>query len=402
MPRKAKKTPANKKKSVSSPRKRTVSAGKGVSKATDLDGSFLQLTEQTVSTVPSSVVGSATQIPDKSDAILEYLQKIDMTNQALIRRVNELETNKSVASTPQQPRSHSGIQPTASQTTLNPPYQSIGATSGDTFRSTLPPQVNVFSGHHSQAPQGRATVGQVTGEQQQSVFNADGILPNINSLRQNPSISQSVAQIMSSYETQAKQEAAIGKNQHTRKSGRYNTMDTIMSAPELRWPNEGYHNTSGKKRVVYDDLSLSEWAVGQLNNIYQIQDPVVVKKALLQTIMALKDATSLPWVAVQSAYANSMHEMEQGTLSWDDQTQWSLNRLSASQIAMANANLSSSQGAHKKVCKYYNEGTCSFESNHGNFRHICTFCSKLGKTSTHPETKCYSKQRGQLDRQNSK
>ena len=114
MPRKAKKTPANKKKSVSSPRKRTTSARKGVGKATDLDGSFLQL-EQTVSTVPSSAAGNATQIPDKSDAILEYLQKIDMTNQALIRRVNELETNKSVASTPQQPRSHSGIQPTVSQ-----------------------------------------------------------------------------------------------------------------------------------------------------------------------------------------------------------------------------------------------------------------------------------------------
>ena len=402
MPRKAKKTPANKKKGASSPRKRATSARKGVGKATDLDGSFLQLAEQTVSTVPSSAVGNATQIPDKSDAILEYLQKIDMTNQALIRRVNELETNKSVASTPQQPRSHSGIEPTVSQVTLNPSYQSIGATSGDTFRPTLPPQPNVFSGHNSQAPQGRATVGQVMGDQQQSVFNTDGILPNINSLRQNPSISQSVAQIMSSYETQAKQEAAIGKNQHTRKSGRYNTMDTIMSAPELRWPNEGYHNTNGKKRVVYDDLSLSEWAVGQLNNIYQIQDPVVVKKALLQTIMALKDATSLPWVAVRSAYANSMHKMEQGTLSWDDQTQWSLNRLSASQIAMANANISSAQGAHKKICKYYNEGTCTFESNHGNFRHICAFCSKLGKTSTHPETKCYSKQRGQVDRQNSK
>ena len=402
MPRKAKKTPGNKKKGASSPWKGTTSTRKGVSKATDLDGSFLQLADETVSTVPSSTVGNATQITDKSDAILEYLQKIDMTSQALIRRVSELESNKSVASTPQQPRSHLGIQPTASQTTLNPQHQPLGATTGDTFRPPLPPQVNALPGHNLQAPQGRATVGQATGEQQQSGFNTDGILPGITSLRQNPSISQSVAQIMASYEMQAKQEAAIGKNQHTRKSGRYNTMDTIISAPELRWPNEGYHNTNGKKRIVYDDLSLPEWAVGQLSNIYQIQDPVVVKKALLQTIMALKDATSLPWAAVRSAYANSMHEMEQGTLSWDDQTQWSLNRLSASQIAMANANLSSSQGAHKKICKYYNEGTCTFESNHGNFRHICTFCSKLGKTSTHPETKCYSKQRGQLDKQNSK
>ena len=398
MPRKAKKTPGNKKKGASSPRTRTISTRKGADKDMDLDGSFLQLPEQTVSNVPPSTVGNDAQIPDKSDSILAYLQKIDMTNQALIRRVNELETNKSVASTPQAPRSHS-IQPIASQTTLNTQHQSVGATTCNTVRPMLPLQANVSSGPHTQACQARAAVGQSAGEHQQSVFNTDGVLPSINSLRQNPNISQSVAQIMATYEAQAKQEAAIGKNQHVRKSGHYNTTDTIMSIPELRWPNEGYHNTSGKKRIVYDDLSLPEWAVGQLNNIYHIQDPVIVKKALLQTIMALRDATSLPWVAVQSAYANSMHEMEQGTLSWDDQTQWSLNRLSTSQIAMANANISSSQGAHRKI--YYNEGTCTFEANHGNLRHICTFCSKLGKSSTHPETKCYSKQRG-LDRQNSK
>ena len=254
---------------------------------------------------------------------------------------------------------------------------------------------------NTQAAQARAAVGQSAGEHQQSAFNTDGILPNINSLRQNPSISQSVAQIMATYEAQAKQEAVIGKNQYTRKSGRYNTTDAITSIHELRWPNEGYHNTSGKKRIVYDDFSLPEWAVGQLNIIYQIQDPVIAKKALLQTIMTLKDATSLPWVAVRSAYANSMHEMEPGTLTWDDQTQWSLNRLSASKIAMANANISSSQDFHTKICKYYNEGTCTFETNHGDFLHICTFCSKLGKSSTHPATKYYSKQRG-LDRQNSK
>ena len=162
MPRKAKKTPGNKKKGASSPRKGTTSTRKGVGKATDLDGSFLQLADETVSTVPSSTVGNATQITDKSDAILEYLQKIDMTNQALIRRVSELESNKSVASTPQQPRSHLGIQPTASQTTLNPQHQPLGATTGDTFRPPLPPQVNAFPGHNLQAPQGRATVGQAT------------------------------------------------------------------------------------------------------------------------------------------------------------------------------------------------------------------------------------------------
>ena len=72
MPRKAKKTPANKKKSASSPRKRTTSTRKGGNKDTDLEGSFLQLSEQTVSSVLPSTVANDTQIPDKSDAILAY------------------------------------------------------------------------------------------------------------------------------------------------------------------------------------------------------------------------------------------------------------------------------------------------------------------------------------------
>ena len=184
---------------------------------------------------------------------------------------------------------------------------------------------------------------------------------------------------MATYENQAKQEAAIGKGQQGKKSGRFNTTDTITSVPELRWPNEGYHSVSGRKHMVYDDLLLPEWAVGQLRNIYQIHDPATIKKALLQTIMALKDATSLPWPAVRSAYANSMHNMEQGILTWINHTQWSLNGLSVSQIAIANANTIANQGSYKKICKYFNKGACNFENNHAKFRHVCAFCAKLGK-----------------------
>ena len=73
--------------------------------------------------------------------------------------------------------------------------------------------------------------------------------------------------------------------------------------------------------MLYDDLSVSEWAAGQLSNIYLIQDPNLVKHTMLQAIQVLKDATSLPWQAVRTAYTQSMHQVEQGTLSWQDNTQ---------------------------------------------------------------------------------
>ena len=99
-------------------------------------------------------------------------------------------------------------------------------------------------------------------QNQGQASSTDDIIPSINTLRQNPSISQSVAQVLVSYEAQIKQDVAQGKPS-TRKSGRYNTTETVASAPESRWPNKGYYGTQGKKRSTYDDLTLSEWAVGQ-------------------------------------------------------------------------------------------------------------------------------------------
>ena len=121
----------------------------------------------------------------------------------------------------------------------------------------------------------------------------DSIIPNIDTLRQNPSISQAVSQLLATYETQAKTEASQGKTSNKR-SGRYNTTDTSHTSPEKRWANEGYLGSQGKKLQAYDNLTLTQWVVGQLSNVYQIKDPNTSKQALLQVIMAMKDATSLP------------------------------------------------------------------------------------------------------------
>ena len=399
MPKRGKKTPGLPVKGTTSSVKRGNSKKKD--KAADLNGSFLQSPEPTgtVSSVEyttPAVYNSKT--PDNSDAILAYLKKLDESNQVLLKRVSDLEANKSLPSTPS-PRAHSHtgqplvMPPPVGQNQLSSTRVTIpSAASMDTQNTTVHPNLTGHI-HTTQTVGGTASVNH-----QPLHYDSDGILPSISALRQNPTISQSVAQVMASYEAQAKQEASLGKQIPTKKSGCFNATDAITSGPELRWPNEGYQGVSAKKRILYDELSLPEWAVGQLTNIYHIQDPAIVKKALLQTILALKDATSLPWQAVRSAYANSMHDMEQGTLTWDDQMQWSLNRLSASQIAMANANIVSTQGTHRKICKYFNEGTCTFDSNHGNFKHVCSFCARSGKNFVHPELKCHSKQRG-LDRQ---
>ena len=96
--------------------------------------------------------------------------------------------------------------------------------------------------------------------------------------------------------------------------------------------------------------SSGQW--GSSLTFFHMQNPDTVKKALLQTILALKDATSHPWPAVRAAYGTSMHEVELGNLSWGDQMQWAINRLSALQIAMANTHISLNKQNHRtKICK---------------------------------------------------
>ena len=68
-----------------------------------------------------------------------------------------------------------------------------------------------------------------------------------------------------------------------------------------------------------------------------MKDQNTARQALLQVILSMRDATSLPWPAVRGAWATSMHDLEEGHLGWQDTTQWSLNRLSSSQISMATA-----------------------------------------------------------------
>ena len=135
---------------------------------------------------------------------------------------------------------------------------------------------------------------------------------------------------------------------------------------------------------------MAQWVTGQLNNVYSMKDPITAKHALIQVILAVKDATSLPWGTVRSAWATSMHDLEEGNLHWNDATQWAINHLSALQMSMANSQFTQQYNS-KKICKFYNEGTCSYENHHGAYRHICSYCDRVGRVLQHPEVKCNMK-----------
>ena len=60
------------------------------------------------------------------------------------------------------------------------------------------------------------------------------------------------------------------------------------------------------RKPVHDDMSLQQWVAGQLSNVLQIQDDVLLRQVLTQVTLALRNAVALPWPAVRAAWAVSM------------------------------------------------------------------------------------------------
>ena len=65
--------------------------------------------------------------------------------------------------------------------------------------------------------------------------------------------------------------------------------------------------------------------------------------------------------------------------------------LSAPQISL----VYSQSVSQKRLCRYFNESSCSHEGHHGLYKHNCSFCSKQGRTDNHSESKCNFKHKKQ-------
>ena len=128
-----------------------------------------------------------------------------------------------------------------------------------------------------------------------------------------------MSKILACYDSQNRHESAQGKPQ--RRSGHYNNNDTVSAHPEVSWPSEGFHGSNGKKRLLYDELSMPQWVAVQLTNILHMQDHAIARQALIQVIAAMKDAVSIPFISINNAWACSKHELEEGNLAWSASTQ---------------------------------------------------------------------------------
>ena len=137
--------------------------------------------------------------------------------------------------------------------------------------------------------------------------------PTLEAVRSSSDISRAVTRLLSYYDDQAEMEVLQGNGPFgRRKSGHYNVTDTTNVKLEFKWPNEVYITNSSVKKPAYDDMSMAQWVAGQLHNISQVEDPMVVKLMLQQVILSIRDAVTIPWAAVRVAWGISMTQLEEG------------------------------------------------------------------------------------------
>ena len=103
--------------------------------------------------------------------------------------------------------------------------------------------------------------------------------------------------------------------------------DATSVKSQYKWSNEGYITNSKAKKPTYDDMKMAQWVSGQLHNITQVEDLILVKGMLHQVILSIRDAVAIPWPPVREAWGVSMTQLDEGRLQWSDHMQWSLNRI---------------------------------------------------------------------------
>ena len=383
MPSRRKKSPVTevKRKTRASDKARTSPRKNKKSKLASINNGFylqLQVEQQpavsTVTSNPQATISAAT-----GQTILEMLNKLDASNQELSKRMDRFERNGSASSTPLT----SPTIPSASHNHKVTVQQS--ASHLQTAQQSIPGRLTALPTESLDIATVQNRPGMATNETR------DAIAPRVDALRSTPSISAAVSQLLANYEQQSDRDILQGKSTAVRKkSGRYNTTDTTSMGSQFCWHCEGLVSASHLKKPAYNDLSLAQWASGQLANILLVDDQVLSKNMLVQMASAMRDAVSLPWPFVRSAWAVSMSDIEEGRLGWADSIQWSLNRLSDSQLAMHNTQFMAALGSKVRICHYFNEGACTSEGHHGIYKHFCVYCYKLGCSLGHPQSKCFN------------
>ena len=184
------------------------------------------------------------------------------------------------------------------------------------------------------------------------------------------------------------------------------------------WPHVALRGEFITKNLSFHDLDFRLWIAGELEIVTARSVSLAERLGRLNLCKQLAYLYGgYSWDILRGVYASIVHQIEQGTLQWDQwdseflsQIQWSLVRTQAELRATGptrSTNRNSAGNRSKSedevfFCKDFNKGSCSKgESHMGNYKgrrvqlsHICAKCwlaDKAKHTHSERDTSCPKK-----------
>ena len=121
-----------------------------------------------------------------------------------------------------------------------------------------------------------------------------------------------------------------------------------------------------KRRVTFDDLTESQFVMGFIKNAQDTLDTLMRQYMLLELYELLKLADSTSWSVARGAYIASMHDIEEGQITWMDHSTLLQRRMTHTHAAVfagqsgRGSGSRNTQGSSERrlACKFHRAGNC--------------------------------------------
>ena len=150
----------------------------------------------------------------------------------------------------------------------------------------------------------------------------------------------------------------------------------VMVKNRVKWPHEYILSGLNKKRISYDQLSITQWVAGFGRTMKEKSNPEIRQLMLDYLISLMDNANDFSWISAKASHAVLLCRMEQGEVkSYADFSAIDRVRRANAQKHMPVSQIVSPQNFNmaKKFdkttksmpCTYFNQGTCVQKKSHG-------------------------------------
>ena len=207
-------------------------------------------------------------------------------------------------------------------------------------------------------------------------IHSESVVPSVQFLRQNDALQSEVEKRLA--ELKNLNESATRGRVKSQRGG----PGEISVKRVVDWPQNFTLTGTNKTRPTYDDLSITQWVAGFIRCIQEEKSECNRASMLHYMGNLMEDASDFSWEAAKASHAILLTNMEGNRITWGDTDKIDRIRRAHAQrhitpqgsVTSAFKKSKTSSTKNGLICKYFQEGTCKFQSSHRSagqyYRHV--------------------------------